>query len=107
MTIFGENHVDKDGNPAGGYAKIQTERRGWTLQFQDGPLDREAGDAPNGVFIEDLLYIIQLRLEFYQKSKFKCHENARAMNYTRKAREALQERRKDRQKRGVEGKHEK
>ena len=106
MTISGQFYVDKDGNPAGGYAEIQTERRGWTLQFQNGPLDREAGDVPNGVFVEDLLKIVQLRLEFYQNSKFRCSENAEAVCFVTEAIRVLQERRSDRQKRGVEGKHE-
>ena len=86
--------------------KSKTERRGWTLQFQNGPLDREAGDVPNGVFVEDLLKIAQLRLEYYQHGRFNCSENANALGCVVLAIEALQKRRKDRQKRGVEGKHE-
>lgn len=96
------NETDGDGNPAGG----GVDGCGIWINWQNGPLDREAKLPPDGAFIEDVVYAIILRLEFYQNSKFVCDENAVALNHMRLALSAMLRRRDDRLKRGVLGKHE-
>ena len=99
------NRYDKNGDPAGGYASGV----GLEIKWQDGPVNRLEGekkDGLNGTFVEDVLEAVAQRLEFYQKSRFACKENAYALDDIRLALARLMDRRKDRQKRGVEGKHE-
>ena len=93
--------------PLGGYAiddqGAETPR--FNITWQDGPVNREAGDAPNGAFLEDILVVCQKRLEFYEDSDYSCAENRQAIDGIITAREALQSRRKQRRERGVEGKN--
>lgn len=111
--IAGHNDV-KDGNPAGGYVTegyynpADGSLPRFYIRWQDGPLDRDvAFPNPNGAFVEDVLQACVVRLEFYQESEFACDENAEAIQKISEGIEALTRRRKDRQERGVEGKHEK
>jgi len=97
------NDTDADGNPAGGGVS----GTGITIIWQNGPVDREAKEYPDGAFIEDVVHAIILRLEFYQNSKFVCDENAEALDHMRLALSAMLKRRDDRLERGVLGKHEK
>lgn len=112
-VVAGCNFVDRDGNPAGGYAADgpimhgDNNMPGLLIRWQEGPVDREGGVLPNGTFVEDVLTVCKKRLEFYQEGKFACDENAEALSYLNKAIMMLLERRADRQGRGVEGKHEK
>ena len=99
--IVGHNWT-KDGNPTGGYAQ----GTGLKINWQDGPIDRDAGDKPNGTFVEDILEVCKRRLEFYEESRFSCEENASALLSIKHAIAALLLRRKDRAARGVLGKHE-
>ena len=92
----------KDGNPTGGFAR----GTGFEIDWQDGPIDRDAGEKPNGTLIEDVLEVCKRRLEFYQDSRFRCKENAAALAYIKDAIAALLIRREDRAARGVLGKHE-
>lgn len=118
--VFGHNDT-KDGNPAGRYAATwegaptselntmmhYSEHPGhFVIRWQDGPVDREAGEQPNGAFVEDVLEVCKRRLEFYQDSPFACHENEVAIGDLEHALETLLSRRKDRAERGVQGKHE-
>ena len=73
------------------------------LRWQDGPVDREAGQLPNGVFVEDVIEICVNRLLAYQASKFNCVENESALAHLKCALDDLTSRRKDRRERGVEG----
>lgn len=107
--VSGRNETDENGNPAGGWAQSGHPRDGDFLhvRWQDGPVDREGGQLPNGTFVEDVIEVARLRLEFYQKSSFACSENQEAHDHLAKALEALESRRRDRRERKVEGKHEK
>ena len=110
--IIGHN-ATKGIYPAGGWAEDGHEHHRVTLhnranfgvRWQDGPVNREAGEKPNGAFVEDVLDVCMRRLEFYQDSPVACDENVRAIGHVREAIDALLERRGDRRDRGVEGKH--
>lgn len=130
FPVVGRNETDPDGNPAGGSAgqAIHQPTRGefknardyeaainvWNrkggeafcIHWQDGPINREAGESPNGALVEDVLEVCARRLEFYQDSPFRCDTNDRAIQHVRGAISALLNRRKDRADRGVLGKHE-
>lgn len=98
-----ENHVtDDNGNPAGGHS----EARGITVDWQNGPLAVDGQRRePNGAFVESLLQIALGRLYWYQDSKFKCRENALAITKIEEALHWMDHRTKNREARGVEGKH--
>ena len=114
-TIHGNNVylLDEDDNqiPRGGYAMcgnldpVGGMLPSMYLRWQDGPVDRERNERPNGTFVEDVLEACRLRLAFYQDSKFACDENARAMSAVETAIEILERRREDRRDRGVEGRN--
>ena len=99
--IVGHNET-KDGNPDGGVA-VGT---GLNIRWQAGPIDRDAGEMPNGTLVEDVLEVCKRRLDFYQDSRFACVENARALRSISNAIGELLDRRNDRAARGVLGKHE-
>lgn len=102
--FVGENFLDDDGNPAGGFAR----GTGIDINFQDGPLGRGAErKEPNGAFIEDLLRIVRYRLQFYQGSRFSCRENALALTKVEEAIHWLESRTMERESRNVEGTHSK
>ena len=96
------NNVTQAGNPTGGWAK----GTGLDIEWQDGPIDRDAGEEPNGAFVEDVIQVCILRMEFYQDSRFACPENAEALASLQLALAPLARRREDRGARGVLGKHE-
>jgi len=97
-----KNSVDENENPTGG----SIAGTGLKIQWQDGPLGRgEDREEPNGAFVETVIAAAKSRLEFYQKSKFNCEENAGAISHLDKALEVLDSRTKDREKREVEGTH--
>lgn len=98
------NVTDVDENPTGG----EVVGPGLTIHWQNGPRAREDGSlAPsNGAFVEDVIYAALQRLEFFQKSKYATDENNQAIDHLNQALAALDARRKDRQARQVEGKHE-
>ena len=111
--MYGHDDTDDTGNPGGGYAKWRTlaahpsesQPIPSQLFWQDGPLDRAAGQPPNGVFVEDVLEACRRRLVFYQEGRFPADENAVAMGHIVAAISALMERRVARRKRKVEGQH--
>ena len=93
---------DSNGNPEGG----QTFGRGFAIAWQRGPLGRgEDRQEPNGAFVEDVIDAAKDRLEFYQRSKFACEENATAIKHLESALGALESRSAKRESRGVEGTH--
>lgn len=93
-------HVDEDKNPAGGYVKFQD---GSEVQVQNGLIKN---GKPNGALVEDFIAAAVARLEFYQKSKFKCRENALALTKLQEAEHWLAHRTRDRTSRDVENTHE-
>ena len=73
-----------------------------SIYFQEGPI-KEVG--VNGCSNEDLLAIVADRLECFQKGKFPCVHNAKALACVHAALLHLNDRTMDREKRGVEGQH--
>lgn len=88
----------QDGSPA------RIRRLGIDLKFQLGPV-KEYGK--NGCQIEDVLDILISRLAAFQRGPFGCPENVLALDGLAKAKLALEDRKADREARGVEGKDEK
>lgn len=91
----GANHyycVDVDGS----------EVAGLDIHFQNGPI---AEVGVNGVTQEVLLAIVADRLASFQAGPFACAENARALQHTEAALEALKSRTRERMTRGVEGRN--
>ena len=79
---------------------------GFTIAWQRGPLGRgPTRKSPNGAFVEDIIEAVIGRLDFYQNSEFVCEENTKALYHLRRARDVLNERTKERERRGVEGTH--
>lgn len=98
------NEFDEDGNPRGGFYKA----KGINIQWQKGPLgSRDDRKEPNGAFVENVIEAAIKRLKHYQLSKFECEENAWALYHLETAALWLDKRTRDREKRGVEGTHEK
>lgn len=91
-----------DGNFHAGDGRLP----GMLIRWQDGPVDRENGQAANGCFVEDVIDVCKRRLEVYQQSDFACEENAAAISHLESALGVLLDRRKARRERGVEGKQE-
>jgi hypothetical protein len=75
------------------------------IAFQHGPRGAEKSVA--GIFDDDLLAIIQDRLEGFQRGPFACAENAEALEHVKKARGALADRVVKRVAKGVLGANEK
>lgn len=97
-----ENRNDPDGNPAGGFVA----GRGIEIKWQDGPLGRGADrQEPNGAFVEGVIAAAVQRIQYYQDSKFKCHENAIALTHLETALLWFNKRTADREARDVEGTH--
>lgn len=70
------------------------------VNFQEGPIKE---NGVNGVANEDLLGMVLCRLESFQKSEYKCRENACAITKIEEALMWLRKRTNARVKRGVEG----
>lgn len=102
MGVFEVHHRDGDGRPAGG-TSVST---GVNIRWQNGPLRVDGGVLePNGAFVEDVIRAAVGRIAFYQSSEFHCVENAVALGHLRAALEVLEERTRGRERRGVEGTH--
>src|SRR2546429_812978 len=96
-----KNEIDVNGNPAGGRFLAT----GIDITWQNGPL-REPGHGfktPNGAFVETVIFAALQRIQSYQESKFKCHENAIAITKLEEALHWLHARTEAREARGVEG----
>ena len=97
-----EHFTDANGNPAGG----STFGPGFAISWQNGPLGRDGErKEPNGAFVENVIAAAIGRLEFYQSSRFRCDENARALTYLRSALQECNARTQRRESRKVEGTH--
>ena len=104
MMITEQHRTDADGNPAGG----ETVGVGMDIRWQDGPRRKDGQaemDAPNGAFVESVIEAAIGRIEFFQRSKYACRENALAITKLQEAQMWLERRRRDRRVRGVEGMH--
>ena len=91
-----------DGCPEGGH----TFGQGFAIAWQRGPLGSVGSDnrqPANGAFVEDIIAAALDRLEFYQKSRFKCVENQSAIGHLQIALEVLDARTQRRTKAGTEG----
>lgn len=99
QSVESSHGIDAEGHPAGG----QTVGCGIEIAWQNGPLGESR--TPNGAFVEGVIQAAIDRLEFYQKSKFSCRENAIAITKLQEAMHWLQHRTADRERRGVEGTH--
>ena len=93
------NWTNLEGNTAGGF----TTGSGFAVAWQNGPLNRKTGEQPTGAFVEDLLMAAYARLDFYQDHPLSNVHNARAQEGIGIALDALAERRRDRNARGVSG----
>jgi hypothetical protein len=96
------NYKDSAGNPTGGSAL----GKGLAILWQSGPLGRD-GDRkePNGAFVEDVIAVALQRLQFYNEAGFGCRQNAIAITKLEEALFWLRDRTEEREKRGVEGTH--
>lgn len=74
------------------------------IDFQEGPI-KEVGI--NGVMNEDLIAMVITRLEHFNQTEFRCKENSMAITKLEEALLWLRKRTIGREKRGVEGTHEK
>ena len=72
------------------------------VHFQEGPI-KECG--VNGVCNEDLIAMVICRLEHFQKSPFKCRENAVAITKLEESLMWLRKRTTIREMKGIEGTH--
>jgi len=101
-TIYSSQFSDANGCPEGGH----TFGKGFAIAWQRGPLGRgEQREEPNGAFVEDIIAAAQDRLEFYQRSRFNCEENAAAIKHLEAALALLDSRTKRREQAGIEGTH--
>lgn len=113
-AIEATNKLDGNGNPTGGSVDLiagapdQDNQKVLSILWQDGPRGKEDGTlaAPNGAFVEDVLWAALQRLEFFQESQYRCRENAIAITKIEEALFIMKDRQLSRSYRGVEGKHE-
>lgn len=98
-----EHWLSEDGVPTGGVSYGV----GFAISWQNGALAETevVRKKPNGAFVEDIIDAAKDRLKAYQATKFNCEENAKAIEYLDLAMDILNERTKNREIRGVEGKH--
>lgn len=118
-NLQAENMLDSRENPTGGEVRLQVKKRSQEqfpcliIEWQDGPrgtTDNADGSttlaAPNGAFIEDVLWAALQRLEFFNQSKYRDRANSLAITHIESALQALKDRQLERSYRNVEGKHE-
>lgn len=82
------NKLDGNGNPTGGHVRLEVSEAEFPvlyIDWQDGP--RGQGDssdglaAPNGAFVEDVLWAALQRLEFFNESKYRDRANSLAITH--------------------------
>ena len=117
--VFGHDDTNEEGHVTGGFAASpstneETSRlihnpdhpTHFAIRWQDGPIDREAGEGLNGACVEDVLEVCARRLEAYQEGPLDCVENMKAIRLIRSAIDELLLRRTKRRIDGVEGTYE-
>lgn len=103
QEIEAANYSDENGNPTGGHVRGV----GIVIDWQNGPLGRGKDRIPpNGAFLEGVLNAAIQRLEYFQKSKYSCRENAIALTKLQEAKHWLDHRTRAREAQKVEGLHE-
>ena len=109
------NQTDDNDNPTGGSVALMVVKGenedfpALVVNWQDGPRGQEGTDelsAPNGAFVEDVIYAAIQRLEFFEQSKYKSEYNEKAIQYLTAALSCLDVRSKKRAEAGTLGKHE-
>lgn len=113
-NIRAVNIVDDNGNPTAGQVNLVTGApdadniEALRIVWQSAPRAKADGTlaAPNGAFIEDVLWAALQRLEFFQQSQYRDRGNALAITHIEGALQALKDRQLERSHRNVEGKHE-
>ena len=93
FKVYDAGSIDANGCPNNLLGKID---------FQEGPI-KECG--VNGVCNEDVIAMVILRLEHFNKSEYSCRENALAITKLEEALLWLRKRTIGREARGVEGTH--
>ena len=73
------------------------------VKFQKGPIKE---NGINGCSNEDLVAMIQKRIEGFQDSKYRCDENQEGLYHLDMFLKAMRKRTNKREERGVEGTHE-
>ena len=71
-----------------------------SIAFQEGPIKE---NGVNGCQIEDVIAVLEARLEGFQEGPYRCRENALMITKLQEARMWGQERTRLREKKGVEG----
>jgi hypothetical protein len=85
--VKSEFSVDSDGNPTGGNTEMIAGDPSYaaiSIHWQDGIV---GDNGQGGAFVEDVLEAARQRLQFFNKSEFRCRENSIAIT---KIEEALQ-----------------
>ena len=103
--VIGRHNVDDNGVPAGGI----THGVGIHIEWQNGALREHGSDEPaepNGAFVEGVIEAAIDRIQFYQSTRFACHENAEILSALEKALDWCHQRTANRAAQGVEGTHE-
>lgn len=104
------NELDANENPTGGFVDLydRENRSVLKVMWQDGPRGQADGTlaAPNGAFVEDVIWAALQRLEFFNESKYRDRANSIAITHLEQALQALKDRQLERSARNVEGKHE-
>ena len=93
------NQTDFNDLPRGG----QAYGMGFSIHWQDGPINRETGGKPNGAFVEDVLEALISRLRFFQGGPMHCPENELALQSLANAQDHLVGRRALREEQGLIG----
>lgn len=80
---------------------------GVSIEWQEGPTKDEEGFdiAPNGAFVETIIFAALQRLEAFQTTRFSCRENALAITKLEEAIHWMNSRTMKRISRGVEGQY--
>ena len=97
--VYNDSMVIPEGATANEFVKINHKENTISFKIQNGPI-KEAG--VNGCQVDTLIYAAKAILEGLNKN-FPCEENDQAINKLEMAIHWLNERTKNREKRGVEG----
>lgn len=84
------NDSDENGKPAGG--KFLSP--GIVITWQKGPLAQDGFEkAPNGAFVDTVIFAALQRLRYYNTTEFACRENSLAITHLEEAQHWLTHRR--------------